>query len=252
MARSLTNAGCERASAALLAAKRLLRDALADSGGGVSPDDLAAVRACAVGIIEATRDNELRRAVPAVLAAGGEPPALPAAAALSGGGDDALGLFGMSPDKLPSAMSRTLIAERDLLLARALQLPSAGEGQARATVGIVGAGHLAGIAAEWATARSPDGYARAAEYALPMPADAEAPGVAAALPRAAAAAGAAWLAVRRPRLFTKLVGAGAGASAMLAAVGAASVRQAARAIERVHAADEQLRENALLGGVDIA
>jgi hypothetical protein len=117
---------------------------------------------------------------------------------------------------------------------------------------VVGAGHVAGIAAEWATARSPDGYARAAEYALPQPADAPPPGVAAALPRAALAAGAALLAVRRPGLFAKLLAASAGASGMLAAVGAASVRQAARAIERVHAADAQLRSKALLGGADAA
>lgn len=240
----LRSAGCAHADSALLAARRLIRDALADSGSA-RPDDLAAVRSCAVAVVERMRDDELRRAAPAVLAVGGEPAALPPKA-----DSGYVSPLAVSASRMPPAMHRTLVAERDLLLARALQLPGVGAGGV--TVGVVGAGHVAGIAAEWSTARSPDGYARAAEYAAPVPADAAAPGAAAALPSAVVAATVALLAVRRPRLLAKLSVFVAGAGATGAAVGAAGVRNAARAIERVHAADEQLRAQRLLSDTPAA
>jgi hypothetical protein len=105
---------------------------------------------------------------------------------------------------------------------------------------------VAGIAAEWGAARSPGGYARAAEYASRVPADVPPPAGADALPTAVLVASAAMLAVRHPRLMAKVAAAAAGVAATGAAVGAAGVRNAARVIERIHAADEQLRAQQLL------
>jgi len=244
------------ADAALVAAKRLLRDVLAETGVA-RPDDLAAVRACAVGVIEQMRDDTLRRAVAPVLAAGGEPPALAPAEADGAGAANAEGwthqqartrVSPLEDTRLPPTVERTLVAERDLLLARALQLPGVGNGAGRGVVGVVGAGHVAGIAREWAEARSPAGYARAAEYSLPVPEDALPPGSAVgALPSAMLAAGIALLAVRRPRVLATLAAGAAGTVGLAAAMGAAGVRNAGRAIDRLNKADEQLRANALLG-----
>lgn len=233
--------------------------------GGVPAGDLATARSCAAALVEAGREAALAGAVtappPAVggydeassPAAGRLTPTLPVAAAVAGL-PAALRRLVLLDDGVdgeeggaPAAVRLTLVTERDLVLARSLQLAAAraaalGGGRDVVVVGIVGAGHLAGIRRVWADARSPRGYAVAAEAERPWPADVAAarvtaPAVSLAVVGSAALAA---LALRRPRAALRAAaGVGVavtGAVVIGTAAGAHAVRLLGRALAAIDAA----------------
>jgi pheromone shutdown protein TraB len=257
-------AGCVSPEAALEAAKRLLRDATG-AAPRVAVEDLRAVRACAAAVVEHARERELRAAAADARAAGGTPPGVAlerqrthdgqagdsssrdASAAKEAEEDAALDATSSIARGLPppaaAAVQRTLVAERDLILARAMQLPlqhDSGTG-GRVVVGVVGAGHVRGICREWRGARSPEAYARAQEALVARPAEVPPPGAGAFFTKAALAAGGGALALARPRGALKLAAFVGMMGAFGCAGGAAGVRAAGRALTALDAADAALR-----------
>jgi pheromone shutdown protein TraB len=251
-------AGCVSPEAALAAAKRLLRDATAAEASvrasGVSVADLREVRACASAVVEHARERELRAAAADAAAAGGTPPGVALERAREGVADDVAALrdSGESsiarglPPSAAAAVQRTLVAERDLILARAMQLPlsggAGGGGGGRVVVGVVGAGHVPGICREWRGARSPEAYARAQDALTARPSELPPPGAGATLAKAALAAGGGALALARPRGALKLAAFVGCVGALGCAGGAAAVRAAARALDALQRADVALRQ----------
>lgn len=197
------------------AARRLLRDAV--QGGPVQPDDLAIVRQCFSSVVELTRERAL---VPAT----DQESLLELDLARSG----------LAPHAA-DAVHQTLVAERDLILTRSLQL------RPGTTVGVVGAGHVRGIAREWQNARSPEAYARAKEYELPVPSDAPpSSNWTGSVGQVAMVGGGALLAVRRPRLALRLAGFTAGLTAFGLATAAQAVRHMKSALDAVDSASRLL------------
>jgi threonine dehydrogenase-like Zn-dependent dehydrogenase len=113
-------------------------------------------------------------------------------------------------------------------------------------IGVVGAGHLPGIAREWPTVGSPESVRRAAEYVSPPPADApDTPRQRSAMQTATTAVLAATglaLALRRPKLALGVSGFVFGASAVGLAAAAAGVRKVERCIAAIDVASRKLAE----------
>ena len=208
----MKEAGCAPPEEVLQSARRLMRDAM--RGGPVQPDDLGSVRHCFGRVVELTRDKALAE-------------------------DSATGIMeidlarsGLAP-QAADAVYRTLVAERDLLLARSLQM------RPGSVVGIVGAGHVRGIAREWATARSPEQYAIAQEYEQPWPCDVPRSFPwASMLTQSLVAGSGLLLAVRRPRLAVRLAGLSAGMTSVALAAAAQGVRQLKTALAAVERASK--------------
>jgi hypothetical protein len=136
---------------------------------------------------------------------------------------------------------RTLVAERDLLLARSLQM------RPGSVVGIVGAGHVRGIAREWATARSPEQYAIAQEYEQMWPADVPRSFPwASTLTQSLFAGSGLLLAVRRPRLAVKLAGLSAGMTTVAVVAAAQGVRTLKTALAAVESASTAIESDGIV------
>ncbi|KAI7842179.1 hypothetical protein COHA_004200 [Chlorella ohadii] len=132
--------GCPRPNEVLSAAKRLFQDGM-DSSASIRPVDILTVRQCGNSLVETFRQRALK-------------------------GDDtwmqrlereqvagAKGAAGM--ERSNTAMQKVIVDERDLILAR--RLWEAGqEAGTQPVVGVVGAGHIRGIARDWARAGDPE------------------------------------------------------------------------------------------------
>lgn len=217
MAPLMKEAGCAPPETVLQAARRLVRDAA--RGGPVLTDDLGIVRHCVGRVVELTRSKAL----------------------VEGSGTGVMELdiakSGLAP-QAADAVYRTLVAERDLLLARSLQM------RPGSVVGVVGAGHVRGIAREWATARSPEAYAAAQEFEQPWPADV--PHTfpwASTLTQSLFAGSGLLLAARRPRLAVRLAGLSAGVATVALAAAAQGVRQLKTALSAVEAASKAMESD---------
>lgn len=131
---SFARLGCHLPHSVLPAAKRVI--AAAAAGRAVNPADLAVARACFLTVVEASRDA-------AMGGAGDAPPDAPQGAGDAGAAraksvlPDWRQLKTIGGPQL-DVVYRTVVAERDLILARSLQMAAA-----PVVVGVVGAGHSA-------------------------------------------------------------------------------------------------------------
>lgn len=149
--------GCPRPNEVLAAAKRLFQDGM-DSSASIRPADILTVRECGNSLVETFRQRALK-------------------------GDDtwmqrleqeqvagAKGAAGM--ERSNTAMQKVIVDERDLILAR--RLWEAGqEAGTQPVVGVVGAGHIRGIARNWERAGYPETGELVSKY-LQMPKQEEA------------------------------------------------------------------------------
>jgi len=146
--RLLDRAGCDSSDEVIKASMQILKAAV--NGVPIRVDDLLRVRGCAVRVVEFVRMESFK----------GNPMFTP----------------GMQPkNQKPTLMDwsvlHTVVHERDLVLAHALQRDS----NAQRIVGVVGAGHVAGITKLWDDVQSTESRERFNEMLNSWPIDAKPP-----------------------------------------------------------------------------
>jgi hypothetical protein len=197
LVRMMSAGGCPAPEATLAAAKRLFEAGLTGKGardaGAAAPldvVDLLAVRSCGRAMVEKFRKAALAGDAGWLQAAEAE--------ALAGA-HGAAGAAGAA--RSAAAMEKVIVDERDVILTRALWL-AAEEAGPSPVVGVVGAGHVAGIRRLWPRGGDAALAARAREYAQ-LPPGAGPPG---ALSAAATAGALGFIAWRRPRAAAAFAG----------------------------------------------
>lgn len=145
----LNNAGCEESDAVIKTSLEVLDSAL--KGMPVRVDDLLRVRKCAQRVVEFVRVESFR----------GNPMFSPGSSRAEGGGK--------KQTLMDWATSETVIRERDLILATALQR----DPTVQSVVGVVGAGHIAGISKLWDEVESTESKNKFNEFLNEWPTDAK-------------------------------------------------------------------------------
>lgn len=142
----LDKSGCEASDEVIKTSLEMLDSAL--RGVPLRVDDLMRVRKCAKKVVEFVRVESFK----------GNETFSPGSRNVS---------LGKKLTLTDWASAETVIRERDLVLATALQR----DPTAASIVGVVGAGHIAGIEREWANVDSPESRARFNEYLQDQPSD---------------------------------------------------------------------------------
>jgi len=145
----LNNAGCEESDAVIKTSLEILDSAL--KGMPVRVEDLLRVRKCARRVVEFVRVESFR----------GNPMFSPGSSRAEAGGK--------KQTLMDWATSETIIRERDLILAVALQR----DPTVQSIVGVVGAGHIAGISKLWDEVESTETRKKFNEFLNEWPADAK-------------------------------------------------------------------------------
>ena len=229
----LATHGCANADAAAAAFQSALRAGA--SGAPIDVDDVAALRACGRGLVEATRSaaatggggdalRRLEHAAAAEAAASGGPVAAPAL----------------------QAMDTVLGGERDIVLARSLW-EAAASAPGGDVVGVLGAAHIAGVTRHWAAAGTPVFAAQADALRRPPPGASPAGG-GSAVPALVAGALLATISMRKPKVALYVVGSAVALSTPFAVVAAQTMDRWRRTCVALGEAAEALDAREASGG----
>ena len=148
MKKILERAGCESSEEVIKSSMEILRSALRSEP--IRVDDLLKVRSCAQRVVEFVRVESFN----------GNPMFSPGSQVTT-----------EKPNLMDWATAQTVIAERDLILATALQR----DANAQKIIGVVGAGHISGITRAWNDVETSESRAKFNEYLENWPADAKPP-----------------------------------------------------------------------------
>lgn len=148
MKKILERAGCDSSEEVIKTSMEILQSAL--RGVPIRVDDLLKVRSCAQRVVEFVRVESFN----------GNPMFSPGSRSKSD-----------KPNLMDWATAQTVITERDLILATALQR----DANAQKIIGVVGAGHVSGISKAWPDVETSESRAMFNEYLEHWPVDVKPP-----------------------------------------------------------------------------